>query len=76
MTRIALATFYNLRTLTAVLLLGALVMTGCEDDPILEAPSGGTKTGGSYGRLTMDSARKAPLRSVQLGEQNKNPKTF
>lgn len=57
------------RRVPVLLALFALLLQGCEDDPILE-PTGDDSGGGSYGKM-------APLASPSAGVQPaSNPETF
>ncbi len=65
-----------LRTIPAVVVVFVLALSGCEDDPILEAPSGAASSGGSYGKLSIDTSSGSSVREIQLNEQRINPITF
>lgn len=43
-----------------VILSGAMMLTGCEDDPILTPDNGNDKSGGSYGRIDQIGTDDAP----------------
>lgn len=54
----------------------SFLIIGCEDDPLLEAPSSAA-SGGSYGRLSIDATAKTDSSSQQVViEEKNNPKIF
>lgn len=65
------------RSMLGLLAITALTLTGCEDDPILQ-PQQGAKTGGSYSRITIDSAgtgHSGAMNKANPGAQA-NPERF
>ena len=53
----------------SILFLGALIIQGCEDDPLLAPQTGSEEDAGSYGNL-------APLQDFEEEIREKNPEIF
>ena len=64
--------------LSIAALVGMIVLTGCEDDPILTPENGNSKSGGSYGRIDQigtDPAGKL-VHSKRRADAATNPALF
>ncbi len=59
--------------LLAFLALSSLLLTACEDDPILQPQQQGKPTGGSYSRISIDSI--GPVNGL-LFDRHINPERF
>jgi hypothetical protein len=54
---------------TFMILLGFLLIQGCEDDPLLAPQTGSDEEVGSYGNLT-------PIQDIDKDTKVKNPEIF